>query len=173
MELVLISAGAQLPEGVGGHDWAWRLALDALFMDAQAAQIGRLECFLGLPGIAAAIRDRAQLSGSRGDRVAAAWLGVHPDVARWEAVDRVYVLQYRPHWWAPRPAHPDAWQLEWQRAIYPPAARLLGIGMWATRRARAPYWHDQLFRRLPESFAAPGGPSHYWAEAWAPPVKGQ
>lgn len=166
--LSLVVRPRGLPGHAGGHEWAWRMALDALFMDVQTAGVGRLQCVLGLPGAADGVRDRAALSLAKGPGVAVAWLGVPPDADHWTHVDRVYVLQYRRHFWARRPPHDATWHLEWERAIYLPAARALGAGMWLTGRLGAAPWHDRFFRSLPRHFAAAGGPAHYAVQAWAP-----
>ncbi len=166
--LSLVVQPQGLPGQEGGHGWAWRMALDALFMDVQTAGVGRLECVLGSPGAADGVRERAALSRAQGRRVAMAWLGVPPGTGRWTGVDRVYLLQYRRHFWARRPPHDTAWHLEWERAIYRPAARVLGVGMWLTGRMGAALWHDRCFRSLPRHFAAVGGPAHYRVQVWAP-----
>lgn len=168
VELSLVVCPQVLPEHAGGHVWAWRMALDALFMDVQTAGVGRLQCVLGLLGAADGLRDRAALSLAKGQGVAGAWLGVPPDADGWDPMDRVYVLQYRRHFWAPRPAHDTTWHLEWERAIYLPAARALGAGMWLAGRLGAAPWQDGFFRALPRHFAAARGPAHYTVQVWAP-----
>jgi len=154
----------------GGHALAWRMALDLVFMDAQEVGVGRLHCHLGLPALARAIEDRAFLRTRPGQRVADAWLGVEPSASQcpdlYRDADRVYTVEYRPYMWGVRRTLQGGWRRDWQWAIYPPGARVLGSAMWLATRVGWPRWHDRAFRRLAGAFVAANGPAHYYVAAW-------
>lgn len=146
------------------------MVLDLVFMDAQEVGVGLLHCHMGLPALARPIEDRALVMTRPGHHLADAWLAVGPTASRcpnlYLAADRVYTVEYRPYMWGVRRALPGEWRRDWQWAIYPPGARILGSAMWATARVGLPSWHDQAFRRLPRAFVAARGPAHYYVAAW-------
>jgi hypothetical protein len=157
-------AGWPAPEQ--GHAHAWRVMLDALFLDAYACGVGRVCWHVGLGAVTEAIGERTLLTPGRGSGVADAWIAV-PWGTCSTAADRVYTLEYSPTMLPPGAVRRPGWRAAWRRVMFPPRARALGAVMRLADALGRPAWHDRAFRRLPEAFVG-GTLGHYRVTAWEP-----